>query len=308
VGLSLATLLGGFTTRNGGTAFAMITLATAELAFALALMFPQWFGGDAGISVNRAWADGAEPSLPWSWGSATAMHLLVVFYLMLALAALALLRLSPLGHVVQAMRDRPERLACLGHNPHRVRHAALMVAGALAGVAGGLAALLFETVSPEVLSTTRSGTYLLFSVLGGAAPVLGPVLGGVTMVLATVWLSKITQAWLLYVGLAFVLMVLVSPGGMSAWCTALARHLGGGPAHWRLRHLALLGAWTLVALGAVMGVELIYHARLSHVLGDELRVFGLIWSVRAITPWLLGGSALTLGLLVLLLLRKAKRP
>jgi branched-chain amino acid transport system permease protein len=231
---------------------------------------------------------------------------LVVVYLLLVLAALAFFRASPMGHVVRAVRDRPERLACLGYNPQRVRHAALMVAAALAGVAGGLAALLFETVSPEVLSTPRSGTYLLFSVLGGAAPLLGPVLGGVMMVLATVWLSKITQAWLLYVGLAFVLMVLVSPGGMSAWCLALVRYLGGGPERWRLRHLCHLAAWALLCLGAVWGVELLYHTRLSHVLGDQVRVFGLWWSVRSFTPWLLSGIGLVLGLVAVLLLKKAK--
>lgn len=304
VGLLLAALLGGLTTRSGGTAFAMITLATAELAFALALMFPQWFGGDAGLSVNRAWADGAWLARYWSWGSPAAMHVLVGVYLLAALVLLRFFRRTPLGHVLQAVRDRPERLACLGYNPQRVRHAALMVAGALAGVAGGLAAMLFETVNPEVLSSTRSGTYLLFAVLGGSAPLLGPALGGVMMVLATVWLSKITQAWLLYVGLAFVVMVLASPGGMSAWCMALLRYFAAGPAHWRLRHLAMAAAALLLGLCGVLAVELFYHARLSHVLGDELRVLGLGWSVLSPLPWLLSGAGMLVGLLALLRLRK----
>jgi branched-chain amino acid transport system permease protein len=306
VGLLLATLLGGLTTRNGGTAFAMITLATAELAFAVALMFPQWFGGDAGISINRAWADGVGQGLPWSWGSPTAMHVLVVIYLVSVLVALRFFQGTPLGHVLRAVRDKPERLACLGYNPHRVRHAALMVAGALAGVAGGLGALLFEMVSPEVLSTSRSGSYLLFSVLGGAAPLLGPALGGVVLVLATVWLSKITQAWLLYVGLVFMVMVLVSPGGMSAWCLALVRYLKGGPSRWRLRHAALVAAWTAVCLSGTLAVEMLYHARLSHVLGDEVQVWGLWWSVRSMFPWLISGAGAALGLVAVLLLKRTQ--
>jgi branched-chain amino acid transport system permease protein len=165
---------------------------------------------------------------------------------------------------------------------------------------------LFETVNPEVLGTTRSGTFLLFAVLGGAAPMLGPVLGGVMMVLTTVWLSKITQAWLLYVGLVFVVMVLASPGGMSAWCTALVRYLAAGPARWRLLHVAIAAAWLLLCTSGILAVEMFYHARLSHILGDGVRVFGLWWSVQSPLPWLLSSTGMLIGLIAVALLHQRR--
>ena len=158
-----------------------------------------------------------------------------------------------------------------------------MVAGFFAGVAGALAAVLFEIVTPESLGASRSGAYLLFLVLGGMRHFGGPVLGGALLVLATVWLSEITPAWPLYMGLAFLLMMMFAPDG-------LAGLLG----RWRqLRARAALAAAAALA-GGVTLVELLYHLQSPEA--APLRLAGLALNPRQPLPWLLAAALLGAGL------------
>ena len=91
-----------------------------------------------------------------------------------------------------------------------------MISGFFAGIAGGLAALNFEIVTAEVVGAARSGAYLLFIFLGGATFFFGPIIGAVLMVLGIVLLSELTKAWLLYLGLVFLFMVMYAPGGVAS--------------------------------------------------------------------------------------------
>ncbi|MEY3938103.1 MAG: hypothetical protein RL659_944, partial [Pseudomonadota bacterium] len=93
---------------------------------------------------------------------------------------------------------------------------AFIIAGFFAGISGGLGALNFEIVTSEVVGAGRSGGYLLFTFLGGATFFFGPIIGGVLMVLAFVLLSELTKAWLLYLGLLFLFMVMYAPGGIAS--------------------------------------------------------------------------------------------
>ena len=123
---------------------------------------------------------------------------------------------TPLGRMLNAVRDNPERVEFVGYNTqlralHRVHGLGLLL-----GIAGGLSALNFEIVTSEVVGAARSGAYLLFTFLGGAAFFFGPIIGAVLMVLALVLLSELTQAWLLYLGLVFTFMVMFAPGGIAS--------------------------------------------------------------------------------------------
>ena len=83
-------------------------------------------------------------------------------------------------------------------------------------MATGLSALNFEIVTAEVVGAHRSGAYLLFVFLGGATFFFGPILGAILMVIALVLLSELTTAWLLYLGLVFLFMVMYAPGGLAS--------------------------------------------------------------------------------------------
>jgi branched-chain amino acid transport system permease protein len=82
---------------------------------------------------------------------------------------------TPLGRMLNAVRDNPERVEFIGYNTQRVRYHAFMISGFFAGIAGGHVALLFEIVTAEVVGAARSGAYLLFTFLGGATFFFGPI-------------------------------------------------------------------------------------------------------------------------------------
>jgi branched-chain amino acid transport system permease protein len=176
----------------------------------------------------------------------------------------------------------------MGHDPRRIRHVSFVVAAFFAGLAGALAALFNEIVSTEVLSSHRSAMVLVFTLIGGLGSMAGGVIGGVLMVLATVLLSSWTSAWLLYMGLAFVLVLLLMPGGIAGgWMpmvrAGLARPLG-------VLALALGG----VAAAALL--EMAYQLRLASTLGPQVDFLGLRLDAHAIGHWSAALALLALGI------------
>lgn len=300
--LAFAALSGWVTTRRPGTAFAMITLGVGELVWAVALMFPQVFGGEGGISANRV--AGAQP---WgiSLGPQRQMYYLVAAYALVCGGLMYGFTRTPLGRLLNAVRDNPQRVDYLGHDPHVVRYLAFLVAGFFAGIGGGLAALNFEHVSTEMLGAQRSGTYLLFTFLGGAGYFMGPVLGAVLMVLSLTVLSSWTQAGWLYLGLVFVLAVMHAPGGLASVAAAALRLARVSSARgWPLAllGLAVTGALGLGAMAAL--VEMLYHLKLDAALGEPLRFMGLALDPSKAEDW---AGALLLALTGACLFEVARR-
>ncbi|HSV81206.1 MAG TPA: branched-chain amino acid ABC transporter permease [Ramlibacter sp.] len=282
-GLASAVLLGYLSTRKAGTAFAMITLGVGELVFALALMFPGFFGGEAGVSGNRVVG---APVLGISFGPSLQLYYLIAAYTFACVAAMYAFTRTPLGRILNAVRDNPQRVEFIGYDPRRVRYLAFVLAGFFAGIAGGLAALHFEIATPEVLGPHRSASYLLFTFLGGATVFVGPILGAVLMVLALTLLSEFTRAWLLYLGLLFILMVLYAPGGIASLVLAnlrVARAARAGDA-W-VGSLALAGLALVMLLGAAAAVEMAYQLHVHAVLGPRLRFLGATLDAGSIDSW-----------------------
>jgi branched-chain amino acid transport system permease protein len=292
-GLFFALLFGYVTTRKAGTPFAMITLGMAELVFAVSLMFSGFFGGEAGISGNRVVG---EPFLGVSYGPARQVYYLIAVYTLACVALMFAFTRTPLGRLLNAVRDNPERVAFTGHDPQTVRYLAFMVAGFFAGTAGGLAALHFEIVTAEVVGAVRSGSYLLFTFLGGSTVFFGPIIGGVLMVLAFVLFSELTRAWLLYLGLIFLFMVMYAPGGLASLITMNARVAAFG----RLRellpsYLGLFVTGMVMLLGLSALIEMGYHWQLNAALGDSVTYLGLALDTRSVGSWLGAGLLAAAG-------------
>ena len=284
-GLLCAALLGFVSTRKSGTTFAMITLGLGELVAAMALMFPQVFGGEGGITANRVYGDGF---FGFRFGPALQVYYLIAAYAFVCTAALFAFTGTPLGKLLNAVRDNPERVAFLGHNPQRVRYAAFIIAGGFAGVGGALAAINFEIVTgADSFSMARSGSFLLFTFLGGATFFWGPWVGAALLVLSSVLLSEWTQAWLLYLGLVFLCMVMYAPGGVASLLAPSLRALRR-PGAW-----ALGAALLLALLGAVCLVEMTYHLQLNTAEGSEMRFLGITLDASAPASWW-GAALLTL--------------
>ena len=282
-GMGFAVLLGYVTTKKSGTPFAMITLGVAELVFAMSLMFSEFFGGEAGISGNRV----AGQSI-WgiTFGPQIQIYYLIAIYTFFCVALMYAFTQTPLGRILNAVRDNPERVEFIGYNTQRVRYFAFIIAGFFAGISGGLGALNFEIVTAEVVGTARSGGYLLFTFLGGATFFFGPIIGGVLMVLAFVLLSEFTKAWLLYLGLLFLFMVMYAPGGIASLIMMNLRVASFGKLKqiW-VSYLGLLVTGLVALIGAGAMVEMIYHLQLNSALGDSFKFMGITLNARGIDSW-----------------------
>jgi branched-chain amino acid transport system permease protein len=291
-GLASAAALGWAATRKSGTPFAMITLGIGELVAALAPMLPEFFGGEGGVSADRT---AGPAAFGITFGPQRQVCWLVAAYCFACTVLMFAFTRTPLGRLLNAVRDNPERVAFIGVDPRHVRWLAFTIAGGFAGIAGGLAALNFELATAEILGAPRSGAVLLFTFIGGTSAFFGPIVGGVLMVLATVVLSGLTQAWLLYLGLAFLVMVMAAPGGVASLVLANLRLA----AHGRLRpllpgYLALAAAGAAALAGASALVEMTYHLRLDAALGPVTRFAGLALDASRAPAWL-GAAALAAG-------------
>lgn len=289
-GMGFAALLGYVTTRKSGTTFAMITLGMAELVFAMSLMFSEFFGGEAGVSANRVVG---QPFFGITFAPAVQVYYLIAAYTFVAVAAMFAFTGTPLGRMLNAVRDNPERVEFIGYNPQRIRYTAFIIAGFFAGISGGLAALNFEIVTAEVVGAARSGAYLLFTFLGGATFFFGPIIGAVIMVLAFVLLSEFTKAWLLYLGLTFLFMVMYAPGGIASLIMMNLRVAKFGKLGrlW-VSYLGLAGTALVALAGAGAMVEMVYHQQLNAALGPELRFLGATLNATSVNSWF--GSLLVL--------------
>ena len=287
-GMGFAVLLGYVTTRKSGTTFAMITLGMAELVFAMSLMVPEFFGGEGGVSGNRVFG---KPFLGITFGPPIQVYYLIAVYTFLAVAAMFAFTGTPLGRMLNAVRDNPERVEFVGFDAQRVRYYAFIIAGFFAGISGGLGALTFEIVTAEVVGAARSGAYLLFTFLGGATFFFGPIIGAVLMVLAFVLLSEFTKAWLLYLGLIFLFMVMYAPGGIASLIMMNLRVAVFGKLKPLLgSYLGLTVTLVVALLGAASMIEMVYHLQLSASLGSELVFLGVPLNAKGTGSWV--GSAL----------------
>ena len=293
-GMGFAVLLGWVTTRKSGTTFAMITLGVAELVFAMSLMFSEFFGGEAGVSGNRVVG---QAFLGITFGPQIQIYYLIAVYTFVCVALMFAFTQTPLGRILNAVRDNPERVEFIGYNTQRVRYQAFIIAGFFAGIAGGLSALNFEIVTAEVVGAGRSGAYLLFTFLGGATFFFGPIIGAVLMIIAFVLLSELTKAWLLYLGLVFLFMVMYAPGGIASLIMMNLRVAKFG----KLRQiwtsylgLGLTALVMLAGLGAM--IEMVYHLQLNAALGDTVRFMGVALYTKGVDSWFGAGFVALTGL------------
>src|SRR5438309_2262499 len=140
-----------------------------------------------GIAVNRT---AGPPVLGITFGPQIQVYYLIAIYTFFCTAAMFAFTRTPLGRVLNAVRDNPERVEFIGYSTQRVRYLSFIIAGFFAGVAGGMYALNFEIATAEVVGAWRSGAYLLFTFLGGATFFFGPIIGAILMVVAFVLLSE----------------------------------------------------------------------------------------------------------------------
>ena len=295
-GVAFGALLGFVTTRKAGTPFSMITLGVGELVFAAALMFPEFFGGEAGINSNRTGGSGWLKDMGLTFGPQIQVYYLIAIYLFVCTAAMYAFTQTPLGRIANAVRDNAERAEFVGYDTRWVRYLIVMVSSFFAGIAGGLTAINVEAATADLLHGVRSGGYLLFTFLGGVGFFFGPIIGSVLLVFALVVLSEFTKAWQLYVGIVFLIMVVFAPGGFSALIMLNLRRVKYG--EWRKMRWPYAGMFFfgLIALwGFAAVVEMAYQIQVAAGSGTALTVARIPLDAASTASWLVAIVVLVAG-------------
>jgi branched-chain amino acid transport system permease protein len=292
-GMFFAIILGYVTTKKAGTPFAMITLGIGELVAAMVLMVPEFFGGEGGVSANRSVG---KPFMGITFGPLIQVYYLLAAYTFICTALMFAFTRTPLGRMLNAVRDNPERVEFIGYSTQRVRYLSFIIAGFFAGVAGGMYALNFEIATAEVVGAGRSGIYLLFTFLGGATFFFGPIIGAVLMVLSFTILSELSKGWPLYLGLVFIMMVMFAPGGIASLIMMNMRVA----AHKKLSRVigwypGLLVAGVIMFLGAAALIELFYQLQLGSGTDTRVNVAGVTLDTRSPVSWIGAVAVLAIG-------------
>lgn len=228
VGMSAlaAFVVGLFTLRTRGIYFIMVTLAFGQMAFYLFHDTPLG-GGSDGISINLKPYATIGSSKPIDLDNANHLYYLVTAMLVAVYLFLQRLLRAPVGRVLAGIKSNENRMKSMGYATFNYKLAAFTIAGALAGVAGYLYALMFGFVTPELLSWHQSANVLLMVILGGMGSLAGAVAGAVAFVAMQEGFSSITEHWQLAMGWVIVAAVLFLPGGLAAtphrFWTALTR-------------------------------------------------------------------------------------
>jgi branched-chain amino acid transport system permease protein len=295
-GFAAGLLFGAVTTKRAGTIFALISLGVGELVYAATFMLPGIFGGEEGISASRTRA-AVDLGLPL--GSQLQVYFAVMLWSVIAALAMYAFAQTPAGRMCNAVRDNPERAEFVGYNPQRVRFIAFAVAGLFAGLAGGLHAINYEIVSADAVGAQRSGAVLIMAYIGGAAYFIGPILGAIVITWLQSSLSDYTSAWLLYLGVFFIAMILYAPSGL-AGLILMHRQVAGPRAFPRLlaAYAMALLPLAITAAGAVLAIEMSYRLATQPELGTRMRVLWTAIDAASPWPWTVAAVALAGGLML----------
>lgn len=213
-----ALLFGWFCVRLSGVYLAMLTLAVAQILWALAYQWDDVTGGSNGLI--GLWPSAWLTQGPW------------FYYLTLALCAAGIawlrqLAFSPLGYALRGVRDSALRAEALGMDTRRVQWAGFVAASFAAGLAGSLYAFSKGSIAPDTLAVSRSVDGLVMVLLGGLQTLAGPLVGAA----AYTWLqdaaARSTEYWHAVLGLAILALVIAFPEGLAGAAARLAARWNG---------------------------------------------------------------------------------
>jgi branched-chain amino acid transport system permease protein len=205
VALTGALLFGWFCVRASGVYLAMLTLAFAQIVWSVAWQWNSVTGGSNG--VVGVW--------PPEWLADRRSYFWFVLVVTgAALAAIAWIAHTPFGYALRAGRDSPLRAEAIGIDVRRTQWVAFAIAGAFAGLAGGLYAFSKGSISPETLAIPRSVDALVMVLLGGLNALAGPIFGAAAFVWLSDTLARLTDYWRAALGASILLIVLLFPAGI----------------------------------------------------------------------------------------------
>ena len=219
---ALGWISGKLAIRREGIYMTMITLALAQMVFFFSLQAP-FTGGEDGIqAVPRGHLLGLiDLSQP------LAMYFFVLAIFLAGFLLIYRIIHSPYGQVLKAIRENEPRTTSLGYDTARFKHRAFVLSAAIAGLAGGTKALVFQLASLTDVHWHTSGEVVLMTLLGGLGTVLGPLVGAATIVSLQTELADSVGSWVTVImGVIFVVCVLLFRRGIVGELQALIHRAG----------------------------------------------------------------------------------
>ncbi len=203
-------------TLASGVSFSMLTLAFAQLLYAVAFKWTSVTGASDGLA--------GIPRSPGPFGitwfsSRAGFYYVVLACLLGAFLFCRALVASPFGAVLRGIRENEAKTLSLGYNTRRYKIAVVAISFALGGLAGALYAPFAGFANTELLFWLFSGQVLIMVIVGGAGTLIGPVIGAAFFMLVSNFLSSWTEPWALFFGAIFILFVLFAPQGIWGMAT-----------------------------------------------------------------------------------------
>ena len=232
--VAIALFAGYFSVQLTKVYFSMLTLAFAQIVWALCFRWNDLTGGDQGLT--------GIPFPDFSWLRSFAAlkdssDAQLFYYVVLLLVSLGagfafIIVRSPFGRVLVAARENPQRCVFIGLNVHAIQLAAFCIAAALASIAGSLFGIYNRGVYPDLAYYTKGAEILIMVLLGGSGSFWGPALGAAVLLWLHQETSTITEYWGAILGLILATLTLALPDGLAGIGAMLKRQFsarsGGG--------------------------------------------------------------------------------
>lgn len=211
-----ALVFGFFCVRLTKIYFAMLTLAFAQIVWAICFKWNDVTGGEQGMPEipypDLAWME----KLPLVNTLRTSDHFYLVTVVLVATCLWLLRRVvgSPFGRILTTIRENPERAEFIGVNVRRYELVAFVIAGAFAGLAGGLFGIFNRGVFPDFAYWPKSSEVLIMTILGGMGHFYGPAVGALVLLVLNQQITSHTQYWPFILGSILIVLLFVFPGGI----------------------------------------------------------------------------------------------
>ena len=213
-GAVLALAVGLVALRTTGVAFMIVTLMFSQVAYLATVYFTTWTRGDEGLVMPAA-ARGFELfGREWLLTDPTTRYNLALGLLALTMVCVLLVVRGRFGRALVAIRENEDRTRMLGYDTFSLKLRALTLSGTLSAMAGAAYALMFAYIGSSFATIQYSIDPLLYTLLGGAGTVAGPLLGTFLMFYLVDIASEHTTAYLLVTGAVLLGLVLFFPRGV----------------------------------------------------------------------------------------------
>jgi branched-chain amino acid transport system permease protein len=213
-GALLSLVIGLISLRTTGVAFMIVTMMFGQVAYLTTTYFTDYTRGEEGLTMPTAARSFELLGLHVDLTNAVQRYNLALGLLAITLIVILVIVRGPMGRVLIAIRENEPRTMMLGFDTFRAKLGALVVYGTISATAGAAYGLMFAYIGATFATIQYSIEALLFTLLGGAGTILGPLLGTILMFYMIDITSEYTTAYLLVTGVALVLLVLFFPKGI----------------------------------------------------------------------------------------------